>query len=50
MAGSGKNNANKSRGKKKESVPVRNPKKGRVFYPWISNFANVTIGQSTCAT
>ena len=30
MAGSGKNNANKSRGKKKESVPVRNPKKEAV--------------------
>ena len=30
MAGSGKNNANKSREKKKESVPVRNPKKEAV--------------------
>ena len=30
MAGSGKNNANKSRGKKKESVPARNPKKEAV--------------------
>ena len=35
---------------KQDENSVRNPKQGRVFYPWISNFANVTIGQSTCAT